>query len=171
MGDSTSLLRLSGFNFSQGMDIFLSQKICSCMVFPSYKQRCSLLTFLSQHPFLCLRATLETCLQIAPFAKGCDQTFHPLLIYGVGMECLSGSSACSGASRWLWIFWYMYPLRPRASPPLPHCYPFIVWLIFQNSLLLKAVDPNLLQLSVVPVNIKGVDSNAWSFKVSHVETP
>ena len=113
MGDSTSLLRLSGFNFSQGMDIFLSQKICSCMVFPSYKQRCSLLTFLSQHPFLCLRATLETCLQIAPFAKGCDQIFRPLLIYGVGMECLSGSSACSGASRWLWIFWYMYPLRPR----------------------------------------------------------
>ena len=52
----------------------------------------------------------------------------------------------------------MYPLRSRASPPLPHCYPFIVWLVFQNSLLLKAVDSNLLKLSVVPANIKGVES-------------
>lgn len=161
MGDSTSLLRLSGFNFSQGMDIFLSQKICSCMVFPSYKQRCSLLTFLSQHPFLCLRATLETCLQIAPFAKGCDQMEWNVclalqLVLGLRDDC-GYSDIC--------IHW-----DQGASPPLPHCYPFIVWLIFQNSLLLKAVDPNLLQLSVVPVNIKGVDHNAWSFKVSHVET-
>lgn len=85
------------------LTFFCPQKICRCTVLPIHSQPCGLLAFLSRPTFLCLWAALETCSQIPPFAKGCEY-FILLFIHGVGMECLSSSLACSGASRWLLTF-------------------------------------------------------------------